>query len=194
MAFRIDEFVGALPGGGARPNLFQVSIDTPTGIQSIQNMQFLVQASSIPGATIGITTLNYFGREVKIAGNKTFEDWTTTIINDEDFAVRRMLEKWQETISGNSTNSRGLGKTTPQSYTSTATITQFGKAGNAIREYKIANLWPTTLAEISLDWSENDSVETFDCTWAYSHWESQDSDENTLGITIQTPAGAASFG
>ena len=104
MAFRIDEFVGALPGGGARPNLFEVSIDTPTGIAADNNLKFLVQATTIPGATIGVTEINYFGKIVKVAGNKTFEDWTTTIINDEDFAVRRMLEVWQENILGNSSN------------------------------------------------------------------------------------------
>tara|TARA_Y100001938_G_scaffold112641_1_gene154305 strand:+ start:612 stop:1190 length:579 start_codon:yes stop_codon:yes gene_type:complete len=192
MAFRIDEFVGALPGGGARPNLFEVTIATPSGIDPAPNMRFLVQASSIPGATIGITTLNYFGREVKVAGSKTFEDWTTTIINDEDFAIRRILEVWQENILGNSSNVRGIGKTTPSSYKGSATVKQFGKGGAAIREYKIENIWPTAIAEIGLDWSSNDEVETFDCTWAYSHWESQDSGD-ALGITIQTPIGAATL-
>ena len=193
MAFRIDEFVGALPGGGARPNLFQVSIDTPTGIQSIQNMQFLVQASSIPGATIGITTLNYFGREVKIAGNKTFEDWTTTIINDEDFAVRRMIERWQEVIVGNTSNIRSIGNITPTSYMGTGKVTQYGKNGAAIRQYKLEHIWPTTLAEIALDWSSNDEVETYDCTWAYSQWISEDA-PGDISISVQTPAGGLSFG
>ena len=193
MAFKINDFVGALPLGGARPNLFEVEIDPPGTINGEPGLKFLVQASSIPGATIGITTVNYFGREVKLAGNRTFEDWTTTIINDEDFAVRRMIERWQEVIVGNTSNIRSIGNITPTSYMGTGKVTQYGKDGAAIRQYKLEHIWPTTLAEIALDWSSNDEVETYDCTWAYSQWISEDA-PGDITVDIQTPIGGLSIG
>jgi hypothetical protein len=194
MAFRVDEFISKLPGGGARGNLFQVSIATPTalGLQSTSDIRFLAQTTTIPGATIGMTELSYFGRAVKIAGNKTFEDWTTTIINDEDFQIRRVVESWQESIAGNSSNTRRIGALTPISYMGEGTVTQFGQSGAAIREYKIVNMWPSVIADIELDWSTNDAVETFDVTWTYDHWVSQDAGD-TVSISVQTPLGSISL-
>ena len=191
MAFRVDEFVSKLPGGGARGNLFDGQIDPPAalGLASTADVRFLVQASTVPGATIGVTELNYFGRAVKLAGNKTFDDWTTTIMNDEDFHVRRIMEQWQESILGNSSNTRRVGVVTSRLYQGTGTVTQYSKSGAAIREYKIANIWPNTLAELTLDWSENDTVQTYDVTWSYSHWVSQDAGDS-YSITVQTPLGS----
>ena len=191
MAFRVDEFFSKLPGGGARGNLFEVSSEAPAALAlaSTADLKFLVQASTVPGATIGVTELNYFGKAVKLAGNKTFDDWTTTILNDEDFYIRRLMEQWQESILGNSSNTRALGVLTSSAYTGTGTITQYSKNGAAIREYKIANIWPNTLAELTLDWSENDTVQTYDVTWSYSHWVSQDAGDS-YSITVQTPFGA----
>ena len=191
MAFRVDEFVSKLPGGGARGNLFDVQIDPPAalGLASTADVRFLVQASTVPGATIGVTELNYFGRAVKLAGNKTFDDWTTTIMNDEDFHVRRIMEQWQESILGNSSNTRRVGVVTSRLYQGTGTVTQYSKSGAAIREYKIANIWPNTLAELTVDWSENDTVQTYDVTWSYSHWVSQDAGDS-YSITVQTPLGS----
>ena len=195
MAFRVDEFVSKLPGGGARGNLFEVSIEAPVALSlaSTADLKFLVQASTIPGATIGVTELNYFGRAVKLAGNKTFDDWTTTIMNDEDFHIRRVMEQWSESILGNSSNTRRIGALTSSSYMGTGTVTQYGKSGAAIREYKIANIWPNTLAELTVDWSENDAIQTYDVTWSYSHWVSQDAGDS-YSITVQTPLGSATVG
>ena len=191
MAFRVDEFVSKLPGGGARGNLFEVSIEAPAALAlaSTADLKFLVQASTVPGATIGVTELNYFGKAVKLAGNKTFDDWTTTIMNDEDFHVRRIMEQWQESILGNSSNTRRVGVVTSRLYQGTGTVTQYSKSGAAIREYKIANIWPNTLAELTDDLSENDTVQTYDVTWSYSHWVSQDAGDS-YSITVQTPLGS----
>ena len=192
MAFRVDEFVGKLPGGGARGNLFEVSIATPTALNlaSVDDIRFLVQASTVPGVTVGVTELNYFGRAVKLAGNKTFDDWSTTIINDEDFHIRRVMEQWTESLAGNSSNTRRIGALTSSSYMGTGTVTQYGKTGAAIREYKIANIWPNSVAELTVDWSENDTIQTYDVTFSYSHWISQDAGDS-YSITVQTPLGSA---
>ena len=94
MAFNITEFQGQLTFGGARNNLFQVTIDNPVSRGAFLKTSFMVKGAQIPAATLGTATVNYFGREVKLAGNRTFEDWSVTIINDEDILVRDGMERW----------------------------------------------------------------------------------------------------
>ena len=106
MAFNITEFQGQLTGGGARPNLFQVTIDNPVDRGAFIKTSFMVQAAQIPEATLGQATVNYFGRQVKLAGNRTFPDWTVTIMNDEDFLVRDGMESWSNAINGLESNLR----------------------------------------------------------------------------------------
>ena len=171
MAFNVNNFRNALPKGGARPSLIKVVIPLPPSIGggSMERISLNTQAASIPSGTIEPVEVFYFGRPFKLPGGRTFEDWTTTVINDEDFAVRRMIEVWQENILGNSSNVRGIGKLTPSSYMGTGTVTQFGKSGGAIREYKIANIWPSAIAEITLDWS-SDTIQEYTIEFAYEHW------------------------
>jgi hypothetical protein len=92
MTFDITKFQGALTGGGARSNLFQVKITNPAAPVFSEKASFMVKAAEIPAATIGEATVNYFGRAIKYAGNRTFADWNVTIINDEDFLVRDGME------------------------------------------------------------------------------------------------------
>lgn len=176
MAFNVNQFRNALAGGGARPNLFAVDIKPPAAVSDSSNganvIPFLVQTSSLPSLTIGPIEVPYFGRVYKLAGNQTFEDWTTTIINDEDFAVKKYIEEWMEVINGRATNLSSYG--TPQDYQANARVIQFGKDGTPIREYAMIGAWPTSLAAVELGWDSNDALETFDVTWAFSWWEDKD--------------------
>ena len=170
MSFSITDFKDQMVGDGARPNLFEVSIthEDTTFFTVDDNDKFMIRATSIPGATLGSVTVPYFGREVKFAGNRTFADWTVTVINDEGFKVRARLEQWMDKINSHSANIRGG---TVNKYYGKAEVKQLGKAKDtAIRSYSFVNLFPIDLSEITLDWGDNDSIEEFTCTFSYDYW------------------------
>ena len=183
MAFNINEFRANLPGGGARPNLFEVNIPVPAALGGFQNearkVKFHCKTTSIQGSTIEPVELNYFGPLVKFGGQKTFEDWKTTVLNDEDFAIRRFVEAWQEKIMGNVTNRSGV--VSPQDYTVDASVTQFSQNGNPIRQYAMVGAWPTGIAAIELDWGTAEPEE-FEITWSFDWWESIEIDEPTFAF------------
>jgi hypothetical protein len=171
MAFNINGFQGALAGGGARPNLFQVMVHNPTNLSLTLQSAFMIQASSIPESTLGVATQNYFGRPIKFAGNRTVADWTVTVINDEDFAIRSAMEDWSEKINGLQTNLRDPGFLSAGQYKSTATVTQYGKGGETLRSYSFRGIFPVSVGAIALDWGTNDAMETFDVTFSVDYWE-----------------------
>jgi len=140
MAFSINEFRSQLVGGGARPSLFQVQITNPVlGIADFK-VPFMVKTAALPASTLGEYTVPYFGRLVKYAGDRTFEPWSVTVINDEDFGIRNAMEAWSNSINSHVTNSRSL----PQNYKSDAVITQFSKDGSILRVYNFEGLFPNT--------------------------------------------------
>ena len=182
MAFNVNNFRSALPGGGARANLFEVRIPSPPGLSGLpddasRKVRLLCQTASIPTGTIEQTELNYFGRVYKIAGTRTFEDWETTVLNDEDFAIRSWTEQWMDQINGNTSNVSTESALNPNNYMVDAQVIQYGKNGKPIRQYAMLGCWPTAVAAIELDWSTNNEVENFAITWAYSSWESVDVEE-----------------
>lgn len=171
MAFNITEFQGQMTGGGARANLFQVTIDNPVDRGAFIKTSFMVSAAQIPEATLGTATVNYFGRQVKLAGNRTFTDWEVTILNDEDFLIRDGMERWSNAINGLQSNLRSPGLATTAQYKTNATVTQFAKTGEPIRTYNFVGIFPITVGAIALDWGTNDQVETFPVTFAYDYWQ-----------------------
>jgi len=171
MAFNINEFQGALAGGGARPNLFQVMLHNPVNLSLNLQSAFMIQASSIPESTLGVATQNYFGRPIKFAGNRTVADWSVTVINDEDFAIRSAMENWSEKINGLQSNLRDTGFISAGQYKSTATVTQYGKGGDPLRSYSMRGIFPVSVGAIALDWGTNDAMETFDVTFSVDYWE-----------------------
>lgn len=175
MAFNVTEFRANLVGDGARPNLFQVTMSFPTftndSVNSSQALTFLAKAAQLPGATLGTVPVYYFGRELKFAGNRSFADWTLTIINDENFKVRRAFESWMNAINSHSGNVRSGAATTPTDYSTDAKVNQYDKSGNIIKAYNFVGAFPVDLSPIDLDWGQNDSMEEFTVTLAYQWWE-----------------------
>jgi hypothetical protein len=175
MAFNVAEFRANMIGDGARPNLFQVTLNFPTiaenGVAAGQKATFMAKSAQLPGSTIGTVPVFYFGRELKFAGNRSFTDWTLQIINDEDFTVRRALESWMNGINSHGGNVRAAGAASPTGYTVDAEVTQYGKTGDTLKTYKFVGMYPLDLAPIDLDWSSNDTIEEYGVTFAYQWWE-----------------------
>jgi hypothetical protein len=166
MSFNINEFKAQLVGGGARPTLFQVQITNPiTGAADLK-LPFMVKTAALPGSSVGFYPVPYFGRVVKYAGDRTFEPWTVTVINDEDFLVRNAMESWSNAINSHDSNTRAL----PQQYKSNAIITQFGKNGSALRTYVFEGLYPESIDAIPVSWEAVDQIEEFTVTFQYDLW------------------------
>ena len=175
MAFTVSEFKSNMAdgGGGARPALFKVSI-TNSVDATLSFDSLLVKAAAIPASTIAPIAVNYAGRAYKWSGFRTFDNWTVTVINDEDFHIRNQMMKWMRQISGSldGTRTQTLGDhiLANGSYREgNATVTQLGTDGVAKQIYKFYNLWPTELAEISVDWSL-DAIQEYTIGFAYDYW------------------------
>lgn len=177
MAFNVTEFRANLVGDGARPNLFQVNMTLPTftndAVGAGQAVSFLAKSAQIPGSTLGTVPMFYFGRELKFAGNRSFADWTITIINDENFKVRKALESWMNGINSHAGNLRTGAAVSPSGYSTDAVVNQYDKAGNIIKSYKFVGAFPVDLSPIDLDWGSNDTIEEFTLTLAYQWWETE---------------------
>ena len=165
MAFNINDFRARLKFDGARNNLFEVQISSPVDGSFGAKSSFFVRSAQLPASQIGFINVPYFGRFIKVPGDRVFPDWTVTVINDEDFALRNSLEKWSNAISNLRANLRSI-----QVYTSDAIVTQYSKTGAPIRTYKFHNIFPTAIGEIPLDWSSTDAIEEFSCTFQYDYW------------------------
>lgn len=175
MAFNINEFRSQMVGDGARPNLFEVSMNFPNFSDSgnaAQKLTFMCKTAQLPGSTINTVPVQYFGRELKFAGNRVFQDWTISVINDEDFVIRNAFERWMNGINSHNLNVRNPSAASPAGYTTDATVTQYGKGGNELKQYKFIGVFPTDLSPIDVDWGSNDTIEEFTVTLSYQWWES----------------------
>jgi len=187
MAFNINDIKSQLTYGGASPALFLVKLTFPIGLNldvgsakkndAESKMSFMCKAAQIPSQTVGVVEVPYFGRKLKVAGNRTFEDWTVTIINDEDFLIRATLEEWNKAINSHEGNLRSNGATTnPNSYKGTAEVWQYSKAEGVLplRKYIFEGIFPSSLAAIDLSWETTDAIQEFTTTFSYDYWEITD--------------------
>jgi len=159
--------------GGARPNLFEVYLTIPTFVAadtgSDTKFRFTARAAQLPAATISAIDVGYFGRMIKFAGDRTFADWTVTVLNDEDFLVRSMLEKWSNALNKLEANQRQT-YGSENDYKATMNVIQYAKDGTPIRSYDIIGAFPTTIDAIDLNWETQNQVESFGVTFAYDYW------------------------
>lgn len=174
MAFNIQEFKSqGLVYGGARPALFSVAVTPPPQVNiaaaSITKFEFTAKSANLPEMTVGSIPVGYFGRKIKVAGDRTFADWSVNVMNDEDFSVRSMFEKWSNAINALVTNTRQNNLITEQ-YKATMDVFQYGKDGRPIRGYQLIGAFPTSVEAIALDWDTADSIETFGVTIAYDYF------------------------
>ena len=174
--FSITKFKAGLQHGGARPSLFNVEFQYPSGITTPPTLaKFLVKATTIPASTIGSYDVFYHGKAIHVAGDRTFDTWDTTIFNDEDFGIRNILEDWMAAISDHSLNTRNknifnTSEGDSAKYKSTLKVKQFSKAGKLLRTYSFIGAWPSAISTINLDWATASEIEEFTCTWVYDSW------------------------
>ena len=168
----ISQFKSQLIGGGARPNLFEVELTTlPTGIAwPADNFRYMCKAAQLPASVIANIDIPFRGRIFKVAGDRTIEPWSITVINDEDFRIRKAMEEWVDFIAKLENN---LGATDPSAYMVNAKVFQLGRGSapssqtnagdrNAVlREYEFIDIFPTNVSSIDLSYDSSDTIEEF---------------------------------
>ena len=167
----INDFKAKLAGGGARANQFKVTMPFPGYAQvggEIEDLAFLCRATAIPAMTVDNIDVNFRGRAVKIAGDRTIANWSITVLNDTDFKLRNAFERWQNGIN-NMTDNEGL--TNPVDYQVDAFVDHLDRNGNTIKSYTLRGAYPVSLAEIALDYDQKGEVETFSVEFAYQYFE-----------------------
>jgi len=170
MAFSVNDIKTQMAKGGARPTLFEVNLTNPINGAGDALAPFMIKATSIPASTVGVVEVPYFGRKIKVAGDRTFEDWSVTVMNDEGFEIRNAIEEWSAGINSHVGNIRS-GAAGAQAYKGVdAIITQFAKTGEVLRRYSFKNFFPITIGTIDLAWDTNDTIEEFEVTFAYDYW------------------------
>lgn len=177
-SFNVLDFRAQMTGDGARPNLFNCNIPQLGNLLNNADVKFnfMCRAAQLPGSTVNQVPVNYFGRELKFAGNRTFTEWTVTIINDEDFIIRNAMELWMSKLNSHVGNLRDPNYITPSEYQLDGKVRQFGKAGEVLKKYDFIGMFPIDVSPIELDWGANDTIEEYAVTFAYQWWESDTSD------------------
>ena len=173
----ITDFRSKLTGGGARSNLFEVSIpDFPTANNiGEREIEFLVKAAEIPAANLGNIPVPFRGRVLPIAGDRTFDPWTITVINDTNFHIRDAMERWSDFINDLQT---AQGEINPENYQKVGFVKQLSRRGTGandsvdiLREYKFTGIYPNVVSSIPLDYGASDQIEEFQVTFNYLFWE-----------------------
>ena len=168
----INDFKAKLAGGGARANQFKVTMPFPGYAQvggEIEDLAFLCRSTSLPGMTVPSFNVPFRGRAIKIAGDRTIEDWSVTCYNDTDFKLRNAFERWSNGIN-NLTDNEGL--TNPADYQVDAFVDQLDRNGATIKSYTLRGVSPTIIAPIELTYDEQQAIEEFSVTFAYQYFES----------------------
>ena len=176
----ITEFRSRLSGGGARANLFEVEIAFPEELVIDLNLvtdkvPFLVKAAEIPASNLGNIPVPYRGRVLPVAGDRTFDPWTVTVINDTDFQIRDAMEKWSNSINDLQT---AQGSVDPAVYQRSALVKQLSREGanpgdpeKVLRTYKFEGIYPNTVSSIPLDFGATDQIQEFQVTFNYLFYE-----------------------
>ena len=168
----ISDFKSRLSGGGARPNLFEVELAFPNAVaidnDVLQKSRFLVKAAALPASTIAPIDVPFRGRILKIAGDRTFETWTITVLNDTDFSIRSAFEKWMNIINR---MSDATGVVDPEAYQKDAVVKQLDRDGSVLRSYKFWDIFPTNISTIDLSYETTDTLEEFTVELQVQWWE-----------------------
>ena len=170
MSSNIDTFKANLAGGGARANQFRVIFNRPptlAGGLSILRSSFLIRTAQLPGSSVGEVVVPFRGRNLYLAGDREYETWTTTVLNDTDFMIRNAMEDWN---NGMNDYQLGTGLTNVADYTADLIVEQLDRDDTVIKSYILRNCFPQAITAIDLSFDTTTEVETFDITWRYTHF------------------------
>lgn len=168
----ISDFKNKLSGGGARPNLFEVVLAFPTSSPAadgvLEKARYMVKAAALPASNIAPIDVAFRGRILKVAGDRTFDTWTITVLNDVDFSTRAAFERWM-----NSMNNVGdaTGATNPSDYMAEAYVYQLDRQGDVMRKYRFYDVFPSNISEIPLSYDSSDQIEEFTVELQVQYWE-----------------------
>lgn len=166
----VDDFKSKLRGGGARPNLFKATINFPAYAQGdVEITSFLCSAAQLPGSTLGVIPVFFRGRQIKLAGDRVFDTWTPTIINDTDFAIRNSMERW---MNGMNNHRQNTGLTNVNDYSADLIVEQLDKDGSTLKTYNFRGCFPTNISPIDLAYTSQDEIEQFTVEFQVQYWES----------------------
>lgn len=190
MPFNISAFKSnGLVYGGARPSLFNVFMSVPAGLGldnvSVDKFRFVCKTAELPESVISSIDVPYFGRKIKVAGERAFADWSVSVINDEDFSVRAMFEAWSNALNRLVSNVRDPAISAEQ-YKVDLDIVQYGKDGSTIRSYQLIGAFPTQIGGIALSWESASAIEEFTVNFAYDYWIPlvETSDKKAGGVNV----------
>jgi len=189
----ISDFKAQLTGGGARANQFRVELAFPSYVSAGPivglKTQFLCKSAQLPGSTIDNVPLQYRGRAVNIAGERTFAPWTISVYNDTDFAIRNSMEQWSNGVQNYTTSN---GRVNPRDYQVDLNVHQLDRNGAIVKTYTFIDAYPTEIGAIALDFDTSNAVEIFDVTFTYNYWTSNTSTNGGVGVnvSIDTPIGS----
>jgi hypothetical protein len=178
---KITDFKSKLTGGGARSNLFEVVLSFPNIAQADTNVldksRFLVKTAALPASNIAPLDVAFRGRVLKVAGDRTFDSWTITVINDTDFSIRSAFENWMNKINRLSDNT---GNTDPAAYQADAFVYQLDRDGSTLRAYHMYDLFPTSISQIPLDYGTS-TIQEFTVEMQVLWWEAIKGDSPAAG-------------
>lgn len=172
----ITDFKSNIGKDFARSNLFRIEFGSPSNPSSGQpsNYRFLVKATSLPATSMGSIAVPYQGRVFNVPGDRTYEPWSTTIMNTEDYGLRKYLEKWVNRIQA---TEYAYQAAEDFGYMATLNVESLRRTGQendtlkTIRKYKFYNAFPSSISAMDLDFASNDTIQEFTCEWQFSHWE-----------------------
>ena len=167
----INDFKAKLAGGGARANQFKVTMPFPGYAQvggEIEDLAFLCRATTIPAMNVGVVEVPFRGRKIYIGGDRTFDTWSITVLNDTNFKIRNAMERWQNGINDYAENT---GVVAPSDYQTDIFVEQLDRDDTILKTYIFRACYPLTVAAIELTSAEAGEIETFEVTWRYQHFE-----------------------
>jgi len=172
----ISNFKGNIGRDFARSNLFRIEFGAPTTSPGTQptNYKFLVKATSLPSTNMGSIAVPYQGRVFNVPGDRTFEPWSVTIMNTEDYGVRKYLESWINKIQATDFAFQAAESFNYMATLNVESLQRTSKGTNnlsSIRKYKFFNAFPSSLSAMDLDFASNDTIQEYTCEWQFSHWE-----------------------
>lgn len=168
----INDFISKFDGG-SKPNLYRVSVTGNAPVQAIStaNFSFFCKSASLPASTLGEISVPYLGRVVKVPGDRTYDDWSVSIVNNETLPLRKLFEQWNEVYNGHVSNMPNVtGSIYAHVKTCSASVEQLDRSGNTVRKYTLLNCFPKDVAAIDVGYDSVDTISEFGVTFGYTHF------------------------